>query len=99
MQVTHNTLTDQEIIHDREEMQFRLALEEGFAVVNYVERDGKMRLIHSEVPFEMRGKGIGKELVEKTFDHILEHGEKAVAVCSYIKAVARSSDKWKDSIE
>ena len=57
-----------------------------------------MYLVHSEVPYELRGQGIGKVLVEKTFEKLTKEGYRAKAVCSYVKAVARRSDTWKEII-
>ena len=68
------------------------------AKVEYTLRDGQMFLVHSEVPFNLRGQGIGKILVEKTFEQLTQEGFQAVAVCSYIKAIARRSEKWKSII-
>lgn len=64
------------------------------AKVEYELKDGKMYLVYSEVPYALRGQGIGKELVEKTFEKLTEEGYEAVAVCGYVKSVAHQSDKW-----
>ena len=82
------------LIHDEKASQFRLELEEGIAKVDYKIRNGLMYLIHSEVPYQFRGKGVGKVLVEKVFEYVEQHDIKAVAVCSYIKLVAQRSEKW-----
>jgi hypothetical protein len=37
-------------------------------------------------------------VVEKTFEQLTKGGYKAVAVCSYIKAVAKRSEHWKTII-
>ncbi|WP_372861032.1 GNAT family N-acetyltransferase [Spongiibacter sp.] len=88
------------IEHRPQQQQFVLALENGpCATVNYRKQDGKLYLIHAEVPSELRGHRVGKELVEKTFEYIETHGWQAVAVCSYVKLVARRSRKWRDIIQ
>ena len=69
------------------------------AKIDYQLRDNKMYLMHSEVPYNLRGQGIGKVLVEKTFKQLTKEGFKAVAICSYIKAVASRSNRWKTIIE
>jgi predicted GNAT family acetyltransferase len=58
-----------------------------------------MYLVHSEVPYQLRGRGIGKELVLKTFEKLTEEGYKAVAICTYIKAIKNRDPKWKEIIE
>lgn len=83
-----------DIVHDKDNKRFTLDINGELAKVDYSIRDGKMYLNHSEVPFNLRGQGIGKVLVEKTFEQLTKEGYKAVAVCSYIRAVAQRSDKW-----
>ncbi len=55
--------------HNADQQQFRLRVGEQFALVDYVIRDGRWYLTHSEVPYELRGQSIGKQLVELTFEY------------------------------
>jgi predicted GNAT family acetyltransferase len=87
-----------EIKHDKENNRFTMDIHGEDAKVDYRFRDGKMHLVYSEVPFEMRGQGYGKKLVEGTFEKLTGEGHEAVAVCSYIRAVARRSEKWRSII-
>jgi len=90
-----------EIIHDKEEKEFILPLEDGLqAKVSYtLEGSSEMRLVYSEVPNSLRGGGIGKKLVLETFEKLTEEGFKATAVCSYIRVVAMRHPKWKSIIK
>lgn len=88
-----------EIKHDKDRHRFVLNVNGEEAKVEYVLKNEKMHLVHSEVPYSLRGKGIGKELVLKTFEKLTEEGYKAVAVCSYVKAVKMRSEAWKNRIE
>lgn len=87
------------LIHDKNNNRFILDINGELAKVEYQLRDDKMYLIHSEVPFNLRGQGIGKVLVEKTFEKLAEENFKAVAVCSYIKAIAKRNKKWSSIIK
>jgi predicted GNAT family acetyltransferase len=69
------------------------------ANIDYTKQGNKLFLTHSEVPYILRGKGIGKELVEKTFSYIEANNMEAVAVCSFIKILALRSPKWKEIIK
>ncbi|NNK80321.1 MAG: N-acetyltransferase [Flavobacteriales bacterium] len=89
---------NRQIIHDSIAKRFILEVDGKQAFVNYSLKDGIMRLLYAETPFELRGQGIGHELVEKTFDYIREHDMKAIAICGFIRAVRYSSDKWNDCI-
>jgi len=86
------------MIHDEAYQKFSMDINGEEAKVEYTIRDGKMHLIHSEVPYQLRGKGIGKVLVEKAFEQLTNEGFEAVAICSYIKAIARRSEHWKTII-
>lgn len=86
------------LIHDIDGQQFILDINGENAKVEYTLRAGQMFLVHSEVPFNLRGQGIGRILVEKTFEQLTQEGFQAVAVCSYIKAIAERSEKWKSII-
>ena len=55
--------------------------------------------MQSEVPYNLRGKGIGKVLVLKTIEKLTEEGNKAVAVCSYIVAIKNRDSYWSTIIE
>ncbi|MCM4163729.1 MULTISPECIES: GNAT family N-acetyltransferase [unclassified Arenibacter] len=85
--------------HEKDNNRFTMSIDGEIAKVVYQLRDDKMYLTYSEVPYTLRGKGYGKELVERTFEQLTKEGYTAVAVCSYIKAVARRSEKWKSIIE
>ena len=87
------------IRHDKENKRFTSDINGELATVEYALRNDKMYLVHSEVPYNLRGQGIGKVLVEKAFEKLTEEGYKAVAVCSYVKAVARRSEKWRHIIK
>ena len=88
-----------DIKHDKNNNRFTLDINGELAKVEYKLKDNKMYLVHSEVPYNLRGKGIGKVLVEKTFEKLTEEGYKAIAVCSYVKAVARRNEKWNKIID
>lgn len=92
-------MEERHIIHDKENQEFILPLENGLeAKVIYSVQGKTMRLTYSEVPTELRGKGIGKELVEKTFQQLTDEGYEAIAICSYISLIARRSPKWSQII-
>jgi len=86
--------------HDKLNNKYVLTIvnEEEEAWVKYDLREGKMYLTYASVPNKLQGRGIGKELVIKTFEQLTEEGHKAVAVCSYVRAVKKRNEKWRDII-
>ncbi|MFK7784927.1 MAG: GNAT family N-acetyltransferase [Crocinitomicaceae bacterium] len=93
-------MSEREIIHDTQNRQFILPLDDGLkAHVSYSLEGKTMRLTYSEVPPVLRGQGVGKELVEKTFEKLTEEGYEAVAICGYIRVTAQRSPKWSEIIQ
>ena len=62
-------MENSEIQHYPELKLFVMKVGDDFAKIEYEEKGNCYYLTHSEVPEHLRGKGIGKELVEKTFDY------------------------------
>jgi predicted GNAT family acetyltransferase len=83
-----------DFVHDPGNRQFRLMIDQHLAVVDYQVRDGILYLTHSEVPVALRGHGVGKVLVDHTFEYLQAQGLQARAVCSYIRRVAQRDARW-----
>ena len=89
-----------QLTHEQAESRYTLHLADGKeAYVNYVLESKMMKLTYSYVPPELRGGGVGKELVEKTFEMLTEEGYEAEAMCSYVRAVAKRHYKWSTIID
>jgi predicted GNAT family acetyltransferase len=86
-------MKNSEIQHYPDLKIFVMKVGDDFAKIEYTEKGNCYYLTHSEVPKHLRGKGIGKELVEKTFEYLHQNNIKGIAVCSYIKAIAIKSNK------
>lgn len=84
--------------HDTDNQQFILFVDGHKAFVDYSIEDGQYHLLHSEVPSALRGQGVGKILVEKTFKAIADEGRTAVARCSYVRHVAKNSKQWSNVV-
>ncbi len=85
--------------HKPELQSFVLTKDGINSFISYQVRNNTYILWHSKVPFQHRGKGIGRELVEKTLDYIKKNNLQAIATCSYIANVASRSDKWNDVVK
>ena len=87
-----------EITHDKENSQLYLEAESARALIDYKIRNDRMYLTHSEVPEALRGNGIGKILVEKSLEKLVEQGYdkeyKIIAKCPFIVYVVEKSPKW-----
>lgn len=76
-----NAITD-----NTEKKQFELTIDGATALVEYrlVGTDG-IAYLHTEVPEEMGGKGIGKQLAEYVLTYAQNHQLKVYPYCPFIK--------------
>ena len=88
-----------EISNDAAAQQFYLLADGHKAFIDYSKNNGRYQLLHSEVPEALRGQGIGRILVERTFNAIANVGETAFARCGYIRQVAKNSGQWEGVID
>ncbi|WP_374949660.1 GNAT family N-acetyltransferase [Mucilaginibacter sp.] len=84
LQVTNN-----ESIHN-----FEMFVDGERAFIDYKTKDGKMYLVHTEVPTELQGQGVAEVMVEKTFKYLEENNLKLVPLCSYIQSYLKRHPEW-----
>ncbi|MCW3087033.1 MAG: acetyltransferase, partial [Sediminibacterium sp.] len=64
------------------------------AFIDYRKEGDVVRLVHTEVPKELEGKGIAAQLVEKVFQYIEEHKLRIVPECSYVQHYLQRHPEW-----
>ena len=64
--------------------RFEIAIGDAIAAAYYRLEDSKVVLIHTEVPQELSGQGIGSKLAEGVFRLIRESGRQVVVRCSFM---------------
>lgn len=71
---------------NKQEHRFEMALGEGkMAFIQYAKPDeGVLDLMHTEVPEEFEGKGIGSELVKGTFEILQQENLKMLPTCRFV---------------
>ena len=78
-----------EISNRPERSQFQMEVDGYIAWIDYRYRDDMMYLMHAEVPYQLRGRGVGKLLVEKTYAYLNENKIAATPVCGFIRYVTQ----------
>jgi uncharacterized protein len=66
--------------------RFELAVDGHIAATYYERGDGVITFVHTEVPPELGGKGIGSQLVKGALDQVRADGLKVIAQCPFVKA-------------
>ncbi len=60
-----------------------------------VSKTGEIYLTHTEVPFQLEGKGIGTSLVRDVLTDIEQRGLKLVPLCPFITRYIRKHPQWR----
>src|SRR4051812_14446852 len=82
-------------IQDRPEIHnFEFIIEGHRSFIDYLEKNSKLYLLHTEVPQELEGKGVAAAFVEKVFLYLEERGQKAVVLCPYIQFFIKRHPEW-----
>jgi uncharacterized protein len=70
---------------NEDEGRFEVAVEGGPAVLDYRRGDGRLVLVHTGVPRELEGAGIGGSLVQAAVDAAERQGLTLVPSCSFAR--------------
>jgi hypothetical protein len=68
-----------------ERQRFELDADGHVAFSNYKRSGGLLTILHTEVPKELEGRGIGSTLVRGVLDIARAQGLKVHAVCPFVK--------------
>lgn len=81
---------------NRQERRFELALGEGkTAFIQYAEAgEGVLDLLHTEVPEEFEGQGIGGRLVKGAFEIVRRENRKVVPSCPFVSVYLRRHPEY-----
>ena len=82
-----------------EKHRFELEVE-GHLAAAYYERSGNViTFVHTEVPPELGGKGVGSTLVRGALDQVRAEGLKVVAQCPFVKAWIGKNPAYADLLK
>ena len=75
-----------EIVNNRTQNRYELTVDGHLAATYYKTADGVITFIHTEVPAELGGRGIGSQLIKGALDQVRAEGLKVIAECPFVKA-------------
>jgi hypothetical protein len=85
-----------EIVNNRAHHRFELAAEGHTASTYYQIVNNVITFVHTEVPPELGGKGIGSKLIKGALDQVRSEGLKVVAQCPFVKAYIDKHGEYAD---
>ncbi|WP_213775917.1 GNAT family N-acetyltransferase [Bradyrhizobium sp. dw_78] len=85
-----------DIINNAAQQRYELAVEGHIAATYYQIADGVITFVHTEVPPELGGKGIGSKLIKGALDQVRNAGLKVIAQCPFVKAYIDRHPDYQD---
>jgi hypothetical protein len=79
--------------------RYELEIEGHLAAAYYQLSDGIITFIHTEVPKELEGKGIGSKLIKGALDQVRVAGLKVVPQCPFVKAYIGKHAEYADLLK
>ncbi len=78
-----------QVVHNVAARRFEAEVDGLLCRADYLLVGDTMRMIHTEVPPALEGRGIASALVRASFEHAAANGLKIAPACSYVSAWAR----------
>ena len=85
-----------DVINNKAQHRYELTVEGHLAATYYEIRDRVITFVHTEVPPELGGKGVGSALVKGALDQVRTEGLKVVAQCPFVKAYIGKHAEYAD---
>ncbi len=94
-----NDAESPEVLNNTSAHRFELHSGESMARLDYRLQDRTIVLVHTEVPPEMVGGGVGAKLVKAALEYARESGLTVVPRCSYVAAYIRRNQQYQALVE
>ena len=85
-----------EVTDNKAQHRFELAVDGHIAKREYSLKDGVVAFMHTEVPQELAGMGIGSKLIKGALDAVRAQGLKVVAKCPFVSAYIAKHAEYAD---
>ena len=85
-----------EVANNPSQHRYQLTVDGHTAATYYKIADGVITFVHTEVPTELGGKGVGSKLIRGALDQVRADGLKVVAECEFVKAFIGKNAAYRD---
>ena len=88
-----------DVVNNEAHQRFELTVEGHLAATYYKLSDGVITFVHTDVPPELGGKGVGSALVKGALDQVRAGGLKVIAQCPFVKAYVDKHTEYADLLK
>ena len=79
--------------------RYEMVVDGHTAIVEYGDEDaGTVRLVHTEVPSGLKGRGIGSQLAKGVLDAVRAEGRTVVPQCEFIASYIARHPEYQDLV-
>lgn len=84
-----------DVKHDLQAQEFYIETPEGKALLHYQREGETLNFHHTFVPPELRGRGIGEQVVAAGFDYAEKNHLSVIPSCPYVARLIMKNEHWK----
>lgn len=88
-----------DVVNNPSEHRYQLAVDGHIAATYYKIADGAITFVHTVVPPELGGKGVGSKLIKGALDQVRTNGLKVIAECPFVKAFIEKHADYQDLLK
>lgn len=87
------------IFDNAKKQRFEMAVDDQLAMIVYRWQNGKLALMHTEVPPQAAGKGIAAKLAKFAFEQAKQQQRKVLVYCPYISSYLKRHPEYDALVE
>jgi hypothetical protein len=88
-----------EVVNNPAHRRYELKVDGHLAATHYEIADGVITFVHTEVPPELAGKGIGSKLIKGALEQVRADGLKVIAQCPFVKGFIDKNVAYQDLLK
>jgi predicted GNAT family acetyltransferase len=86
------------VTNEPSRQRFEFRADDHIAFLKYEVEGSRINLIHTEVPKELGGRGLGGKLAAFALDYAREHGLRVVPTCPFVAAYIERHPEYQDLV-
>lgn len=92
------SMVDHPVHRNEAAHRFEAALGKTIAKIDYAQSNGRLNLLHTEVPAEDQGQGIGSELAKAALEYALAEQLQVVPTCPFITTYIKDHPEYLEMV-
>ncbi len=82
------------LLKNAAERRFEMKVDNYTAVIIFEENADVIKLLHTEVPKQLEGKGVATAIIEKALDYIEKNNLRLIPLCPFVVAYIKRHPEW-----